>query len=376
MNITVEVDNTELKKRIVEMIPDALNKGMKDAELLSFFIIHLVSLLGPISRSKLIKHLEKFSLFQIKMIEDFVERHLDHQDITESKRPGETTKIFPRPPRYLKPSRENVSKYFLVGIGVEDQSLGNREDLINPLQRELLKKLQFDEHLRFWNVSDFESEQELTRLLEKSLVLRMDDSEWIGMQEFIDEEYQRQPSDFVEKINSKLEAEGIPSSRLINGEVLDPNTPSNYYLGRWKEITDRSNGKYILRSGQDYNKTYRYAEIRKGEILKQIGLYHIWNQNLKSEEAVALMIQKAIDFVNKNYQKFQIQEFGLESLKLNFFHRNPYWITRKLNAIAIDKELIREKGDHHLISYEIPLSMKQEVIELLKKYWLTQVPEL
>ena len=81
MEIFVEPDSQEIRKRMFEMIPGKAI-SYSDREILSFQILHLSSLLCPISKSKLINRLIWVlgSLFEKEIIGEFVNKHLDHQN--------------------------------------------------------------------------------------------------------------------------------------------------------------------------------------------------------------------------------------------------------------------------------------------------------
>jgi len=372
MRIDIIKDKSEARYRLLQQISNHDERGIKNQEFLSYLIINTSLLVLPCTKLEFIKHLKRAigSIYEEGEIEEFINRHIGHQDMVEilDQNPHEKmpkTKLFPTPPRYIKSHNQ---RYFLIGIGIEDPSVGHGDLMIGSEQRTLLDNLRYSKHLRFWDTQDFESEKELESILFKCSIAETQTSEWID-DFFVEENYYSSPQSFIDKINTSLNNQDFRQRSLINGEFLDSNLPSNNYARRWKDVSNAIDGRYILRAGERYETVYRYAEINQGNVTRELNFDQIWNQQIRDHKSIALMIQMAIDFLNGKHQLYFIEPTDNDSFVLKLNHLVPDWVQK--NLISYGKPgPERTKGDHYLLSFEIDNLMEEEVHRMLNKYWL------
>jgi hypothetical protein len=365
LSVSPKNDNTEVVNKIVSIFPGSGHSSDSN-EVLSFMLLYTVSLVSPITKVELIKHLvsllkplvsEKENI--TKRIEKLIDKHLMHKNITLTKRPNSNQKrrqIYASPPAFI----ELNDKYFLIGIGGQDQSLGNTE---------LQQRLRYTEHLRWWNPNDFNGKQRLDSLLDDSRIMPLQKSDWIGMDEKIEKKYRDGPETFLKDVDAQLEAFQNQIVEAPKIQVLDHATKPDYYKGRWVDLLQKHSGNYIIRYGEKWDRRYSYARIQAKTIIKRIQMNQIWDQNLKNHRDLALMIQSAIDASNDRYQKygFQQQENDDKCI-LNLFHLIPSWLERKILALGLS--IPKEEGKGILMSYEIPNEVKEEILETLEASWL------
>ena len=232
----------------------------------------------------------------------------------------------------------------------------------------MLNKLRYSKHLRFWDPQDFDSDEELDSLLFKSLIIEAQASEWIDNL-FFEKSYYDTPKTFIDRVNARLTEQDYKEYSLSGAEFLDSALPSNNYARRFSQINTSTNGRYIVRTGEQYEKAYLYAEIKEGKIVRTLNFNQLDDEPIRDHKSIALMIQMAIDYLNNNPQTYFIEPGVNNSFILKLNHLVPDWVQKHLISFGKPGPA-RSMGDHYLISFELENSMQEEAERILSNYWL------
>lgn len=333
-----------------------VNHQLGKEELLSDYILSLATICCPMTEMKLINQLNWSlgALFDEAEIVKMYDQHIQHQNLIV--RPDKKTRdIYVSPLRYIA----NQKRYILLGVGPADHSLGNM------ILNETLKRTG---HLRYWDVSDFESEEELMSLLKKSYIQPFSSDEWLKIDPEISEAYDSGSENFLSRLNDKLASKPLNERAFENCEYLDSSSSPKYFKGRWKDISQSDGEKRcIIRYQSEYSKLYLYGELNDKKVVRYIAFSVIWNRSLKDERSIAWMIQQAIDY-SLEPQIYSLRRLDEEHTEIKFFHPIPNWIDRKI--LILGEPMLRKEGDHHLFSYKVENSMLELITHDLNRFWI------
>jgi len=166
------------------------------------------------------------------------------------------------------------------------------------------------------------------------------------------------PVDVVRSFDARLDSAG--SSGIIDGvTILDPDTPPNYYRGRWRLATRKDTGRFIARRPRAYGASlWCYADINGGVTKRVIDLPIEAGLSRGCDEAWRL--QAAIDSLRGRPQHIRSRSArdGKDRAILDLFSPPPAWFQRRWDALGLP---VRAEGA--LLSYSFKGS---EVAEELR----------
>jgi hypothetical protein len=175
------------------------------------------------------------------------------------------------------------------------------------------------------------------------------------------------PVQLLQSIDEELEI--APLSGVIDElEILDPDTPVNYYNGRWTRLKPMHTGRFIGRRPQAYGASlWCFVEVFSGRTVKFIDfpLEKIFGRTGHDQ---AWWLQMAIDHENDTPQYLEIRKNTNEHKVMAFFSPIPSWAERRLEAFG---EKIEERNC--LFSYKLPEKELEAELKLFEDYlWIKE----
>ncbi|MDF1501325.1 hypothetical protein [Roseisolibacter sp. H3M3-2] len=179
---------------------------------------------------------------------------------------------------------------------------------------------------------------------------------------------QGEPKQLIERANSALAAK--PTAGEVPGlSVLDPQAPTTYYRGRWKEPT-RKSGRFVARREQRYGADlWSYVELANGAVT------HLTDLPLSGQTGVrpcdaAWHLQMAIDAQAGRPQFYRRRSAPLMGAVLvDFFSPVPLWARRRWDVLG--EEITPSKS---LFAYRFPTDVFGDVeCTFTKQLWLAEI---
>jgi hypothetical protein len=176
---------------------------------------------------------------------------------------------------------------------------------------------------------------------------------------------QGEPKQLIERANSTLAAK--PTAGEVPGlSVLDPQAPTTYYRGRWKEPT-RKSGRFVARREQRYGADlWSYVELANGAVT------HLTDLPLSAQTGVrpcdaAWHLQMAIDAQAGRPQFYRRRPRPVTGAVLvDFFSPVPLWARRRWDVLG---EEVPRNGS--LFAYRFPADVYADVERTLHSdLWL------
>jgi len=162
---------------------------------------------------------------------------------------------------------------------------------------------------------------------------------------------------------AKLPA-GRSPEKIDNLEILDGKTPTTFYKGRWRPLTNKDAGLYLARRPRRYGANlWCLADVGDGLVQRFVDVHSKDARMRDCDEA--WRIQAAFDAVASTPQKMKVSSRDGEAV-LAFNSPLPAWVIRRLSLIG---ESISTPGA--LLGFELPQqNMEEEVRWLETMLWL------
>lgn len=157
-------------------------------------------------------------------------------------------------------------------------------------------------------------------------------------------------------------------------QIIDPTTPVQYYIGRWRELNSSDEGMLVGRRPQAYGAPVWCAlDVARG--IPRAVLDFPVDSSVMPGWDEARHLQAAIDHHRGQPQVFRIRSSGLPdgSRLLDIFAPLPSWAERYITLVGIP--MSRSKGA--LRTYRVPLDAEDSLTGLLSKsLWMTGIKEV
>lgn len=266
---------------------------------------------------------------------------LELSDVTTADTDAKVTWVFLAPPAFVERKSGSV---FLTGIVPDHNSI---------LPASLSLRVVHSKNTRYIEPLN---DEDLGGILASEGLNRLPESSWLKTPKT------QTASTHLEKAKQRLASE--PTCRHITGlEIIDPESRTTYYRGRWTKPQNQS-GTYVSRRPQEFGAPiWCFAELQEGLLVRVIDL-PLSAYRWRGCDA-AWHLQMAIDNENGRPQRYRITQLG-NLCRLDFFSPLPIWAERRL--MVLGKKL---KGENSLFSYEIPEVEKGQEEEFLQtNLWL------
>jgi hypothetical protein len=231
--------------------------------------------------------------------------------------------------------------------------LGVSPDHALALPAKLRDRVEYDGHLR--RVSQRGGEG-LREELQQYGLIELSTEEWQK-----DAPRQESSAEYVGRMGRMM----MQNWGTIEGlKIINPETPVNFYRGRWEEV-HRQSGRFVARRPQPYgNDLWCYVELQDGMAVKLLDLPAVASSQRGCDEAWRL--QMAIDAVRGRAQQYRVRDhsgFGVVEL----FSPLPMWALRRWDLVGEPAV-----ASHALFAYRFPdQEVKQETEFLENELWLT-----
>jgi hypothetical protein len=168
---------------------------------------------------------------------------------------------------------------------------------------------------------------------------------------------------FVEVWRAKLPAARSPG-KIDNLEILDTKTPTTFYKGRWRPVTNKDAGLYLARRPRRYGANlWCLADLGDGLVERFVDVHPKDARMRDCDEA--WRIQAAFDAIASAPQKVNVSSRNGKAV-LAFNSPLPAWVIRRLSLIG---ESISTPGA--LLGFELPQqNIEEEVRWLETMLWL------
>jgi len=231
--------------------------------------------------------------------------------------------------------------------------IGTRPDATSLVGEELSARVEMIGHLRWLPNA---SADDVSGLKEYGL-REITDFHWLGHKE------PRDAQILIDEYDALLQREQ-PSGDIEELSVLDPNTSTNFYRGRWRIADHDMNGQFVSRRGQGYGADlWCYVQVREGRAERFVDL-PIDPQNRGCDEAWQL--QAAIDKINETPQRIIFQSTGNGRVKLGITMPPPRWLQRRWDLLG---KPVKVRGA--LSAYEFRAQHVRDELKFVKEHlWM------
>jgi hypothetical protein len=161
----------------------------------------------------------------------------------------------------------------------------------------------------------------------------------------------------------------VPQRTAIeNLMLLNPDTATRYYRGRW-EPARRQTGVYVARRPQRYGADlWCVVDLEHGEVRRFLDLPLRGSPFRGCDEA--WLLQAAVDAENDNPQLYRTARDADDEFLLELFSPVPQWAQRRWDLLG---RCVEKRGA--LIAYLLPVGSYEEEIDFLKRrLWLRPRP--
>ncbi len=336
-------------------IPEATDSA--SPEFLRASLRRAVAQLAPCSSADLVRFVAE-PLMQLSKVREDVEEALDelltYGDILEMARlrddpwDAPTYVLRPAPPSFVERSTGEIV------------ILGGSGDHPTPLPAELAATVRIVGPLRVLAAG---SSRNLPDDLKQLGLIRLSEHAWLRSPPVTT------PKEHVAMWNSEL-AHAKASHAAIEGlEVLDPNQPSRYYKGRWRQPKASDDGMFVARRPQAYGANlWSYVEVQAGLPLRILDFTA--RDHFQLPRDLAWRLQAAIDASGGNPQTFRTRHAGSASV-LEFDAPLPAFAERRLSLVSA-----KTKSLGSLFSFELPTARcAAEIQALTTTLWLQPINE-
>jgi hypothetical protein len=318
-----EINTIEIIELMRETLEMPSSKNPLDESLIASCVRRVAGIKCPCSLITLVnttcdsfKYLiEDDDLFRIR-IEEIINRLiiggdlLEINDVSTNDVNAKGTWLFSASPSYLVRANGVI---FIFGI-VPDESC--------PIPF-LSRRIRYEGCKRF--IIPLESENLSLRLKDFGLIC-LSESAWLKLPKKID------ASKYLALMDSIL-SNSSTNSDIPDLIILDPNTSTKYYKGRWLKPNSQT-GRFVSRRPQVFGTTlWCYVELINGVVTKFVDIPFKWNGIIQRGCDGAWALQMAIDFINGNPQVYNIREIET-GMVLEFYSPLPLWAERRLIAIG------------------------------------------
>lgn len=246
------------------------------------------------------------------------------------------TQIFLGPPSYVALSS---GAFLLIGVRPDGEPIGDDA---------LLALIEFEKHIRIVRSPGAEKALKAAALQE------------IPLQSWLSHPRSVNSDELLNSYRERLQASG--ASGLLEGiELLDPDSPTTYYRGRWRQPRASDGGSFLARRPRAYGANlWCFVEIDGGETTRVLDLPALDPLSTGRDEGWRL--QAAVDADNGHPQLLSITSTNPGRAKLNFYSPIPSWAQRYLDTIALP--VSRSPGC--LFGYVIDRSELEDAVAFLK----------
>lgn len=152
-------------------------------------------------------------------------------------------------------------------------------------------------------------------------------------------------------------------------EILDTDSPTSFYKGRWTTLNAKHTGIFVARRRQRYGaRLWCLAEVKDGMLQRFMDIRARDTRTRDCDEAWRL--QAAMDAAAGKPQTVRVWEKGLSAI-LSFQGPLPAWAARRLSFIGEQVPLPRA-----LLAFEIPKeNAENELLWLEEHLWLARNDE-
>ena len=349
-------------KDAVEQIKKSLSLDQNNdaGDMLALAILKNASFLLPMTKNAFTKNIQKLfgPLIEVDLIgnkiSDCIQDHIVYGNLVEEKNQEGKKELYVSPPSFI----ESDNKILILGFPKNDQRM---------FSEDMARKIQTKKHHRYISCAN-EDEQKLIRneLLNSLL------------NEIKKNQYKKVPKKFIKEksvdhLNFIKKQLKPPNGTFDLSYVEKLNTDKSVmnYTRRWDEVNNKTNGEFIIRWGEIYERHYAFAEIEAGHA-KKIAMFP-FNYNSESDRLKpsdidqVLYTQMALDDLKGRNQLFQISNINGKTL-LSLFHRLSTWIIREFELIANKTE----PTEGALMTYELLDSKTTNIRNMLQERWLRE----
>ena len=317
---------------------------------------HTAGLLCPVNKRSLVKSivspLEPLGFQNMSdFVSDVVDTLISQGDLLESiERMDESnsllcsTLLYVAPPQYISLS---ASKFVLLGVAPDNTDI---------LPTEIMQIIQSNDCLRYVIANN--------KQVDLKDVFRNHDLFEIDLEQWLQAPQQESAEVFIARLDEELFKTSFADD-ILELSILDPNTPSDYYLGRWVSPSSNNTGNYIAKRPIAFNQyTWCYISLDQGCITHLLDLPFGYTLERGCDQA--WRAQSAIDFININPQTIKIESLDSDKVILKVFSPIPNWLERRWCSLGH-----RGSSDGCLTSFILELSdVEREIGFSKERMWL------
>lgn len=328
-----------------------------DIPLIAALIRRAAGILCPCSRATLastvndsLKHLVDDPADLGDQIEEVVESLLVGGDLLELNQVAyddpsvKGTWVFAAPPSFVD---RNNGSIFLLGITRDEQT---------PLPQQVAERVIYD---RCYRLIRYGQGETLAQTLRELGLNELSERVWLRCPR---EETARTT---LENFSARLMSEG-PSGAIEELQLLDPDTPVNYYRGRWRPAKNQT-GTFVARRPHAYGAAiWGFVSVEGGRATRFLDFPFGGNLRWRGCDA-AWHLQMAIDSCRGKPQRYRRRDVR-QGAVLDFFSPLPLWAERRLAIVGTPAE-----RENSLLSYFVPdeqLGSEERFVQ--ERLWLAK----
>ena len=235
--------------------------------------------------------------------------------------------------------------------------VGIPDDQASELPEDLISRINHVGHTRHLNPTQGEN---LREILQEHGLLEIPFDNWVKKPQL------ERPAALIARYDAMLDS-GRPSGEVPGLQLLDPESPVNYYRGRWIEPRKQF-GCFVARRKQAYGAPlWSYVRVRDGEPEALVDLPLSKNRWRGCDEAWHL--QMAIDASRGHPQRLEIRAGPDHTRIMAFFSPVPMWAQRRWDTVGK-----RIENERCLFAYQIAKDELPQEIEFIRQaLWLDQL---
>ena len=306
---------------------DGRNLSIESDEAIAAILRRTAGFLCPCRRETLLRSIigprgpiSNMCIVQIDDLKERTEALLDsligYGDIVECRKGDGTEKISPT---YLYASPisfvcRNSGTALLVGISIDDY---------NPIPNSAPVSIEYRGHAR-WVISN--SNVDVAQILTDLGISELSRDAWIWKPKTCTS------LSLIDEAGKFLAVAG-PAGSITSLQIIDPQTPVQYYRGRWTEPKSRHSGCFVGKRPGLYGTYYWcYVELKNGNPIRAIDLPFTGSSTHGND--VAWHLQAAIDKERGYPQIFREQQVPDHKVIFDFFSPIPGWAKKRWDIIG------------------------------------------